>query len=318
MKKIKTFILEHKRQVLILSAVIFLVGAISLIVSPRNFPIGKIISIKEGQGISSVGKMLENENIIRSSFVFNIVNIINNSHVIEGDYLFPKKINLFEVISKINKGSYEIPTVKITFYEGMNVKEMAEILEKNLLNFDANRFIEIAAPKEGYLFPDTYEFRRNVTPEKVVEILNENFNNQIKKNEDKLSESKYTLEEIVIMASIVEKEADLKNRQEVANILWGRYEIGMALQVDAPFVYYINKNSFELTIENLRDDHPYNTYTRTGLTQTPIGNPGIDTILASAFPKPTPYVYFLTGLDGNFYFAETFEQHKRNKELYLN
>jgi len=290
---------------------------VSLLWAPKDFPVGKIFTVEQGQSIKIVADTLEEENLIQSSILFTTFNILSGSNVIQGDYLFYEKLNLFETISRIKKGSYQIPTKKVTLFEGMTVDEMAVILKARIENFDAKTFIEQATRYEGYLFPDTYEFRQNVKPETVIKILRENFDEHILELQEELNKSEFTLDQIVTMASIIEKEATHESRQEVSDILWGRIEIGMALQVDAPFVYYINKNSFELTTEDLRTDSPYNTYTNRGLTPTPIGNPGTDAILAAAFPQPTPYVYFLTGLDGEMYYAKTFEGHKRNKELYL-
>lgn len=119
------------------------------------------------------------------------------------------------------------------------------------------------------------------------------------------------------MASIIEKEATSDSMQEVSNILWHRIDINMPLQVDASFVYERNKHTFELSSDDLKKDSPYNTYIRHGLTPTAISNPGIQAILAAAFPKPTKNLYFLTGYDGKMYYAKTLKEHESNKEKYL-
>jgi UPF0755 protein len=82
-------------------------------------------------------------------------------------------------------------------------------------------------------------------------------------------------------------------------------------------VYERDKHTFELSLEDLRTDSPYNTYIRKGLTPTPISNPGIQALKAAAFPEPTEYFYFLTGYDGNMYYAKTLKEHDENKEKYL-
>ncbi len=100
--------------------------------------------------------------------------------------------------------------------------------------------------------------------------------------------------------------------------MWNRIEMGMLLQVDATFVYSIGKNSFTVTRDEMRDESDeYNTYVYEGLPPTPISNPGLESILASVNHNPTEYVFFLTGRDGNMYFATNFEEHKRNRSLYL-
>ena len=120
------------------------------------------------------------------------------------------------------------------------------------------------------------------------------------------------------MASIIEGEADSYSRQEVADILWKRIDEDMPLQVDATFVYSIGKSTFDLTLNDLRnEDNPYNSYVFRGLPPTPINNPGIKAIRSAARQNDTPYLFFLTGRDGNMYYASTFEAHKNNRRLYL-
>jgi len=121
------------------------------------------------------------------------------------------------------------------------------------------------------------------------------------------------------MASILEGEAlTTSDRKLVAGVLWRRLEIGMPLQVDATFSYVNGKTTFELTLDDLKIDSPYNTYKYKGLPPTPINNPGLNSINAALYPTKTKYLYFLSGNDGKMHYARTFEEHKRNRQLYLN
>ena len=141
-------------------------------------------------------------------------------------------------------------------------------------------------------------------------MMEENFYNKITENEELIKSSNYSLEQIIIMASIVEKEATADTREEVANVLWKRYEEEFPLQVDATFVYTHNKGTFDITKNDLANkDNPYNTYYHTGLIPTPISNPGLESIKAAAQPEPTDNYFFLTGQDGKMYFAKTFKEH---------
>jgi len=291
--------------------------ALLMTTAPTNFSLGRTITIEKGQTVRNAGKTLEENKIIKSKSFFGAIISLFGKHVIEGDYFFPESLNLFSVIKRITSGSYAVPVKKITFFEGITVEQMADILKENFPNFDAVGFTDLANDKEGYLFPDTYNFSANISPEEIVEILTLKFESKIEEFADIIGNSKYSLEDIVTMASIIEKEATRETIQDVGDVLWKRIEMGMALQVDAPFIYAVDKNTFELTHEDLKEDHPYNTYTNKGLTPTPISNPGIESILAAAQPQETPYLYFLTGSDGEMYFAENFEQHKQNKVLYL-
>jgi UPF0755 protein len=310
--------INNKDRILLIISVVVFIFIFSMTTAPIGFESGKIITIEKGDSILEAAETLKEHHIIRSRTLFSALVILSRESVIEGDYFFHRPINIFQTINRISSGSYNIPTKQVFFYEGMTVEQMAYRLKEEFPNIDINTFLELTEGKEGYLFPDTYKFPQNITAETAAEIMMDNFNKQIEEHSDVIDQSQYSLEEIIIMASIVEREADATSRQEVADILWGRIEIGMALQVDAPFVYVKGKGSFDLTKDDLKEDDPYNTYVNTGLTPTPISNPGIESILAAASPKETPYLYFLTGRDGNMYYAETFEGHKRNRELYLN
>jgi UPF0755 protein len=142
------------------------------------------------------------------------------------------------------------------------------------------------------------------------------FDQRIAENKGILASEK-SLRDIVTMASIIEKEATRESMQEVSNILWKRIDEDMPLQVDAGFVYERGKHTFELSLEDLKEDSPYNTYTRRGLPPTPISNPGIQALLAASQPQETDNFYFLTGYDGEMYYASTLKEHDSNKEKYL-
>jgi UPF0755 protein len=318
-EKLNKFIRVNNRdRVLLIFSIIIFIFIFSTTTAPVDFESGKIITIEKGDSILGAAETLKENNIIRSKSLFSTLVIISGESVIEGDYFFHKPINVFQTISRISSGSYNIPTKQVIFYEGMTVNQIAERMKEQFPNFDATTFLELTKDKEGYLFPDTYKFPQNVTAETAAKAMLDNFNKQIEKHSEIIKSSGFSLEEIIIMASIVEREATHDSRQEVADILWGRIEAGMALQVDAPFVYTKGKGSFDLTKDDLAEEDPYNTYVNTGLTPTPISNPGIESILAAAQPKETPYVFFLTGADGKMYYAKNFEEHKRNRVLYLN
>jgi UPF0755 protein len=150
--------------------------------------------------------------------------------------------------------------------------------------------------------------------------MRENFARQTQDYQEDILKSKKSLNDIVIMASIIEEEANgsLESKRIVSGILWKRLSLKMPLQVDAPFTYYNGKNSYTLTKEDLAQDSPYNTYINKGLPPTAIANPGIDSIRAAIAPTQTDYLYFLSDKKGNMYYAKTFAEHKQNKELYLN
>jgi UPF0755 protein len=214
---------------------------------------------------------------------------------------------------------FGIPVKDVTISEGMTVQEIATRMSHNFPKFDTENFLNLALKYEGYLFPDTYRFSLNVNELQVIEAMRENFNTKIFSIKTEIENSGKTLDEIITMASIVEKEASRETIQEITDVLWHRIEIGMLLQVDATFVYSINKNSFTVTKTEMRDEtDPYNTYIHRGLPPTPISNPGMESILASINNNKTENIFFLTGWDGEMYFASDFDGHIRNRRLHLN
>ena len=311
---------SRKIKILIIFVIsLFVLFLINFAISaPSDFSSNTLVSVTSGESIKQIAQELKDAKIIRSKIFFNIaVQLSDKPIVAVGDYLFDNPQNVFIVAKRITSSQYGLPILQITLNEGMTVKEMAEKIAPKFPKFNVNEFMVIALPFEGKLFPDTYVFNENATAKEIFQKLNSTFNKKIDSIQTTLEKSPYTIDQIIIMASIVEKEASADSRQEVANILWNRFEIGMALQVDASFVYAIGKSTAELTKADLEKDGPYNTYKNLGLTPTAIGNPGLDAILAAANPQPTDNVYFLTGRDGKMYYAKTFDGHKRNRALYL-
>lgn len=312
------YLKENKPNFILLFVIILFLIIGTNTTAPTDFAEGKLITIEKGESIKNTATILKKENIIKSETIFNIIVTFSKSNVVEGKYLFHTRENIFNVIDRVTSGSYQIPIKKITFHEGLTTYQMAEKLKSEFPNFDVDTFYKLAKINEGYLFPDTYEFSLIVSAEEVVNKMKKNFDYQISLIKENIESSERSLEEIVKMASIIEGEASATSRQEISDILWKRFDMGMPLQVDATFVYSIGKNTFELTLDDLADeDNPYNSYRFKGLPPTPINNPGIKAIKAAAQNNETPYLFFLTGQDGEMYYASTFEGHKRNRVLYL-
>ena len=200
----------------------------------------------------------------------------------------------------------------------MSNKEIALILFEKLPNFDSAFFLEHALPQEGYLFPDTYFFTSGAVAQGVEMVMNDNFNKKIEPWKGEVEVSKHSLRDIIIMASILEKEATTEeDKGLVSGILWNRISKGMPLQVDAPFLYLFGKKSSEITVTDLQVKSAYNTYRNKGLPAGPIGNPGIVAIRAAIHPTLSPYVYYLSDKDGVMHYAKTFAEHVANKAKYL-
>jgi len=177
----------------------------------------------------------------------------------------------------------------------------------------------VAEGQEGYLFPDTYFFPPDITPEGVVKIMKENFETKVRPElRDEILRQGKDFDEVIIMASLIEKEAaDIEDAKIISDILWRRLEIGMGLQVDATLTYITGKPSHLLTEEDLAIDSPYNTYKYRGLPLAPIANPGLDAIKAAIFPEESPYLFYLHDKKSEPHYARTFEEHILNKQKYL-
>jgi len=287
---------------------------------PKNFPFNDVITIDAGESLQNITNYLYEANVIRFPFVFRTTVIIlgGERKVIAGDYLLDEKVGPIDIAFRLIKGNFHTESKKITIPEGWNNIEIADHLEKNLISFNKNEFLKIVEGKEGYLFPDTYFIANTTRPRTIVNLMSETFDTKIK-TVTGLATSTRSLHEILTMASILEGEAlTTSDRKLVAGVLWRRLEIGMPLQVDATFSYVNGKTTFELTLDDLKIDSPYNTYKYKGLPPTPINNPGLNSINAALYPTKTKYLYFLSGNDGKMHYARTFEEHKRNRQLYLN
>jgi len=294
---------------------IFLIGPMS---APASFVPSTTIRIEKGAGLSGAAQLLKDHHYIRSPFLFKMFVVLSgrSRSVIAGDYYFDHKENSLTVANRVTAGDYDLVEIKVTIPEGLSASQTADILKEKFSLFKSEEFVQ-SAP-EGYLFPDTYFFFPNVSTADVIEVMNTNFNRKIKPLRDEIASSSKNFADIIIMASIVEEEAKVdSDRPIVAGILWNRLSIDMPLQVDASFSYVNGKNTYTLTKSDLKDDSPYNTYLYKGLPPTPIASPSIKSIEAALRPTKTDYLYFLSDLAGNMYYAKDFDGHQRNREKYL-
>ena len=271
-------------------------GHLFFISPPSDFKSGTVLEIQPGMTLRDISLALKNENIIRSRLAFEALVILQGGerHIKYSGYLFEDKMPVYLVARWIVKGERYMAPVVATIPEGFNKEEIADVYALKLINFNKENFL--AQAKEGYLFPDTYFFFRADDEMKVIESMNKNFEKKIASIRPEILATGKTEGEIIIMASILEKEASGDtDRGLVSGILWKRISLNMPLQVDA---------------------EP-KTYKTKGLPPSPIGNPGLEAIHAAIYPQNSPYLYYLHDKEGNTHFAETFSQHKKNIAKYL-
>lgn len=288
--------------------------------APANFPTSNYsFHIEKGSSLSDISENLMKVGIIKSPFFLKATTKILswNNGVLAGDYIFNEKENVFQVSQRLVSGEQNQLRIKVTIPEGTNVADMAFIFLKAFPKFNTQKFVALAKKEEGYLYPDTYNFFANTKPEEIIKTMRDNFDKKMKTIQKEIIASKRSLKDIVIMASIVEKEASgMEERKMIAGVLWKRIDEGMLLQVDPPF-YFITGKTSGVTYKDLEVDSPYNTYKNKGLPIGPIANPSIDAIIATINPIKSEHYFYLTGKDGKMYYAVTYEGHLVNKNKYM-
>jgi UPF0755 protein len=288
--------------------------------APSNYPTGDIVTIPEGVTLQEVGQMFEEQYVIANRHALRAAVVLFDGEqgVIAGDYLLKRQENVFQIARRIIAGDFGLEPIRIRIPEGATAAEMAGIYAEYLPRFHEERFLELARPLEGYLFPDTYFFLPNATEERVVRTMASNFAERVKEIEDEMRESGRPVGDVVTMASLLEKEAHIqRDRRMIAGVLWTRLDIGMPLQVDAAFLYILGRTTFDLTLADLQTDSPYNTYRYPGLPAGPIANPGLRSLQAAVTPIAHDYLFYLADYSGVTHYSETYEEHLRKKRIYL-
>ncbi len=288
--------------------------------APSDFPVGERIEIPFGTSVIETAQILEDAHAVRSSLLLQTLLIarFRDEGVKAGIYQFNEPLTVFAIARAVTSGTHGTPLVHITIPEGMNNDDIAALIHEMLPHITPEDFLAAVDGKEGYLFPETYHVPETFSAEQFVALMESTFAEKIHELEPDIEASPRTREDIIIMASILEREANTEESMRlVSGILWKRLDEGIPLQVDASFSYLLGKTSEEITLDDLAMDSPYNTYLYRGLPPTPISNPGITALKAALSPKESPYFFYLTAPDGTFYYARTFDEHKQNKEAYL-
>ena len=315
---------EHSNRrtiaILIFAGVVAAASYVYVIQPPDNFPAGELVSVPAGESLGEIGNNLAKQGAIRSSTVFRALIILFGGErgARAGDYLFKEPKNIWQVARAISIGAYGLEPVRIRIPEGARAKDMAAIFDVALLRFDREAFLAKALPLEGHLFPDTYFFLPNVTEDTIIQAMKQNFDEKTLPLAATIEKSGRTIEEIVIVASILEREARISaDRRLIAGVVYNRLAMNLPLQMDAVFLYTLGKGTFQLTLADLRSDSPYNTYRNKGLPPTAIGSPSLDSLEAAASPTKNDYLYYLADHNGVTHFSKTYAEHARKKRLYL-
>ncbi|MHB1769812.1 MAG: endolytic transglycosylase MltG [Minisyncoccota bacterium] len=294
-------------------------GGYILLALPSGF-VPQDVVIARGASVSAVAQELAAAHIITYPLVLRVLLRAEgkDNNIQAGTYRFNASENVLTISHRLVTGAYDIPPLRITFFEGTTVREMATRAAAAFPQVSAADFIAAGHPYEGYLFPDTYLFSPSADAASIVAAMRANFNAKIAPLSGDIQASGRSLSDIVIMASLVEKEArsDAAKRM-VAGILWNRIARGMPLQVDSVFGYIHGRDTYAPSLADLRVNSPYNTYLHRGLPPGPIDNPGLASLEAAVNPAKTNYLYYLTGTDGLMHYATTYAGHEANRRKYL-
>ena len=298
--------------------------------------------IHGGASIDEISRELADIGAINSAALFKLYLVINDlqDKIQAGVYVIPAGTSVARLATQFQHG---VNDIKITFVEGWRLEEIALLATQKLKHVGYEGLVTAAAKYEGYLFPDTYFFNSDVSEVGLIEKLTKNFR---AKTEDILTEAALgkvglTEKEVVILASIVEREVSAKeDRSIVAGILIDRYKEGGRLDADATTQYvkatrYICSGPEQIVCPNeeqakvadwwpkvlLQHDldakSPYNTRMSAGLPPSSISNPGLSTIVAVLNPTKSEYRYYLTDKDGVTHYAKTLDEHNSNIRKYL-
>jgi len=272
-----------------------------------------------------------------------VAEIVADAGVVTNPMMFRLRAQVLGIAGDIKAGSYELKTgseyddilrllakgpvierITVTIPEGWSIERTAARMADKL-GISEKAFIDLAttgAKKfdfaflednptdslEGYLFPKTYDFKRGVEATAVIKVMLTQYGKEVAALDYAYSKSKgLSPHDVLTIASIIEREAQLaKDRPKVASVIYNRLKIGMRLQLDSTVQYALD-GKVKLNLDDLKTDHPYNTYVYAGVPPGPICSPGMSAIEAAAKPAKTNYIYYiLTHKDGSQSFATNY------------
>lgn len=304
--------------------------------------------IEQGASVKEVSKALEKEGIIRNSKLFNFyLKFKNVSGFKSGLYHVSKSMTLDEIIAELSGQGKDKDqnATKVLIREGEQLTEIAKEVEKStkysaedfmakVQDEDFLRYLVQKFPKlltqsyngyqvkyvlEGYLFPATYDMNDSKTLQMLITEMVAKTDEVMSKYYDKILASDYTLQEIMAMASLIEKEGTkLEDRKKISSVFHNRIKENMKLQTDVSVQYALGEHKEALSFEDLEVDSPYNLYQNYGVGPGPYNSPSEDSIVAALEPEKTDYLYFLADIHTKeIYYAKTYEEHLELKAKYI-
>lgn len=304
--------------------------------------------IEQGASVKEVSKALEEEGIIRNSKLFNFyLKFKNVSGFKSGLYHVSKSMTLDEIIAELSGQGKDKDqnATKVLIREGEQLTDIAKEVEKStkysaedfmakVQDEDFLRYLVQKFPKlltqsyngyqvkyvlEGYLFPATYDMNDSKTLQMLITEMVAKTDEVMSKYYDKILASDYTLQEIMALASLIEKEGTkLEDRKKISSVFHNRIKENMKLQTDVSVQYALGEHKEALSLSDLEVDSPYNLYQNYGVGPGPYNSPSEDAIVAAMEPAETDYLYFLADIKTKeIYYAKTYEEHLELKAKYI-
>jgi UPF0755 protein len=315
---------------LLLAGVLLTAGVVRFLVQPsKSMDPDQIFIVHKGSTLREVIDDLEKKGIIANKAPLLLWSRLSGhgTRIKAGEYRLNGRMAPLGVLQILGKGN--IITHPVTIPEGFTIKQIAEALDKKGLA-EKNRFSALAEDPdvamrygipgpslEGYLYPDTYLFGRGQSDISIIDVMVRRFFEVIRPFKKRIGESGMTLQQVVIMASLIEKETGQgEERPVIASVFLNRLKRGMRLESDPTVIYGIRDFNGNLTRKDLSQSTPYNTYVIRGLPLGPIANPGEEAIKAVLYPADTEYLYFVSKNNGRHHFSKTLREHNRAVKIY--
>lgn len=330
---------KNKIIIYIFSIIVILIAACMYILHILNHPFyvtnNKEFEVKSGDTLYGIIYSLDSQNLIRNSTIVKAYIKYKKvpGNVKPGLYTISNNLSMDKFINNVANGVFDKNAVTISIPEGYNLLQVAELLDKNqvikkddfikacqeynipsYIKNDSNRKYKL----EGYLFPDTYQFRKNMSGKEIIGTMlshfEKQFNNLLKRDNITLDKSNY--DNIITLASIVEGEAEKDDeRAIIASVFYNRLNKNMKLQSCATVEYALGYHKDKLYNKDLEIKSNYNTYYVNGLPAGPICNPGLKSIEAALKPKNTNYIYFVSNNNGTHFFTDDYKKFEEVKNI---
>ena len=299
---------------------VFLYLIFNALNTPQTLSSPQEIIIKKGTTLNQTASILEEHKIIKNANLFILYARLNklSSKLKAGEYLFENTYTIKDVAEKLING--DVISRTITIPEGKALVEILEIIN-NHPHLTGKITISL---KEGDILPETYHFTKGTSRDEIIQKSKLAMEKALDKAYKNLSQDSpiKSKEELLILASIIEKETGLKNeRSLVSSVFNNRLKIGMRLQTDPTVIYAVTNGKMNLNRplykKDLSYNSPYNTYLYNGLPPSPICSPGTEAIVSASNPANTKFLYFVAdGITGGHRFATNLNEHNKNVALY--